>query len=173
MKKFIFLLLVIIALVPVSCNTVATSGDPRSVLMSFLDALGKKDIEGAKKYATKDSEGMLGMIQFGMSMAPDSIKDKMYAKNNMEFGTAVVNADKATVAAKDKKSGEVINYSLIKENGAWKVAFDVGTMMEIGKAKMKEHGVDINGSMDSASKMVNKMKGVVNEMKGMIKDSIR
>lgn len=173
MKKIIFLLFATIALVPISCNTAATSGDPRSVLTSFLDDLGKKDIEGAKKLATKDSEGMLGMIQFGMAMAPDSIKNKMYAKNNFEYGTAVINGDKATVAAKDKTSGEAINYSLIKENGEWKVAFDIGTMMEIGKAKMKEHGVDINSSMDSASKMVNEMKGVVNEMKGMIKDSTK
>jgi hypothetical protein len=173
MKRIILLILIIIALVPIACNTNSASNDPRSVLTSFLDALRKKDIEGAKKYATKDSEGMLGMIQFGMTMAPDSIKDKMDNKMNMEYGTAVINGDKATVPAKDKNSGEVINYSLLKENGAWKVAFDLGTMMEIGKAKMKEHGVDINSSMDSASKMVNKMKGVVNEMKGMIKDSSR
>ena len=161
MKK-IFLPVVVLLLSGVTgCKT--NSGDPRSVLMSFMEALGKKDIEGAKKYATKDSEGMLGMIQMGMSMTPDSLKDKTYDKNNMEFGEAKIEGDKATVPVKDKKSGETMNYTLKKESGAWKVAFDKSTMMEMGKDKMKEKGMDmndINKGMDTAAKMLQNMKGL-------------
>ena len=155
MKKIILSVAVLLAFGVIGCKT--NSSDPRGVLMSFMDALGKKDIEGAKKFATKDSEAMLGMIQMGMSMAPDSTKDMKYDKSNMEFGDAKIDGDKATVPVKDKKSGETINYTLKKENGAWKVAFDKATMMQIGTDKMKEKGMDMNNGMDSAAKMLQDM----------------
>ncbi len=155
MKKIILSIAVLLAFGVIGCRTNST--DPRAVLMSFMDALGRKDIEGAKKYATKDSEAMLGMIQMGMSMAPDSTKDKTYDKNNMEFGDAKIEGDKATVPVKEKKSGETMVYTLKKESGAWKVAFDKATMTKMGTDKMKEKGMDINNGMDSASRMLQNM----------------
>jgi hypothetical protein len=155
MKKIILSVAVILAIGIISCKT--NSSDPKGVLMSFMDALMKKDIEGAKKFATKDSEAMLGMIQMGMSMAPDSTKDKTYDKNSMEFGEAKVEGDKATIPVKDKKSGESTTYTLKKESGAWKVAFDKATMTKMGTDKMKEKGMDPNNAMDSASKMLQQM----------------
>ncbi len=152
MKKIILCVATILAFGIIGCNS--NSGDPKGVLMSFMDALMKKDIEGAKKYATKDSEAMLGMIQMGMSMAPDSVKDKTYDKNSMEFGEAKIEGDKASVPVKDKKSGESTVYTLKKESGAWKVAFDKATMTKMGTDKMKEKGMDTNNAMDSASKML-------------------
>lgn len=160
MKKIILSAVVFLAVGIIGCKNNGNAGDPRSVLMSFMDALGKKDFEGAKKYATKDSEGMLGMIQMGMGMTPDSIKDNAYDKNNMDFGDARIDGNKATVPVKIKSSGETLNFSLNKENGSWKVAFDMITMMEMAKEKMKEHGMDINkmnNEMDSASKMMKDM----------------
>jgi hypothetical protein len=159
MKRIIFSAVVLLALGMAGCKS--GSSDPRGVLMSFMEALGKKDIEGAKKYATKDSEAMLGMIQMGMSMAPDSTKDKTYDKDNMEFGDAKIEGDKATVPVKDKKSGETTNYTLKKEGGAWKVAFDKATMTQMGTDKMKEKGMDMNdlnkmnNGMDSSSNKMN------------------
>jgi len=107
---------------------------------------------------------MLGMIQMGMSMAPDSVKDKTYDKNNMEFGDAKIEGDKATVPVKDKTSGETLVYTLKKESGAWKVAFDKATMTQMTSDKMKEKGMDMNdmnNMQDSATKMledINKMR---------------
>lgn len=159
MKKIILFSAIIVAFGAIGCNS--NGSDPKGVLMSFFEALGKKDIEGAKKYATKDSEAMLGMMQMGMSMAPDSTKDKIYNKNNMEFGDAKIEGDKAIVAVKDKKSGETTNYILKKEGGAWKVAFDKATMTQMGTDKMKNmnnNGMDkMNNGMDSSSKMMEDM----------------
>lgn len=161
MKRIIFPAAVLLLFAMSGCKS--NGSDPRGVLMSFMEALGKKDIEGAKKYATKESEAMLGMIQMGMSMAPDSVKDKTYDKDNMEFGDAKIDGDKATVPVKDKKSGETTTYTLKKEGGAWKVAFDKATMTQMGTDKMKEKGMDMNNmnnmgnSMDSASKMLQDM----------------
>lgn len=159
MKKIILSLLIILGVGAVGCKSDGSS-DPKGVLVSFMEALGKKDIEGAKKYATKDSEAMLGMIQMGMSMAPDSVKDKTYDKDNMEFGDAKIEGDKATVPVKDKTSGETLVYTLKKESGAWKVAFDKATMTQMGTDKMKEKGMDandMNQMQDSASKMIEDM----------------
>ena len=155
MKKIILSAVILFAFTMIGCKS--GSSDPRGVLMNFMDALGKKDIEGAKKYATKDSEAMLGMIQMGMSMAPKDTKDSTYDKNNMEFGDAKIEGDKATVPVKNKKSGETTNYTLKKENGAWKVAFDKATMTQMGTDKMKENGMDMNNAADSASKMLQDM----------------
>jgi len=155
MKKIILSVATILAFGIIGCNS--NSNDPKGVLMNFMDALMKKDIEGAKKYATKDSESMLGMIQMGMSMAPDSTKDNTYDKNSMEFGDAKIEGDKATVPVKEKKSGETTNYTLKKEDGVWKVAFDKATMTKMGTDKIKEKGMDTNNGLDSASKMLQEL----------------
>ncbi len=151
MKKIIFVLAAFL-IFTAGCNT-AGSSDPKGVLMSFMDALSKKDIEGAKKYATKESEAMLGMIQMTMSMVPDSSKEKLYDKDNMEYGEAVITNDKAVVPVKDKKSGQTTNYTLKKEDGKWKVAFDKATMTDMGKDKMKENGMD-KMNMDKLNNMM-------------------
>ena len=151
--KRIFLAVAIIVIFAAGCKTEGSS-DPKGVLTSFITALSEKDIEGAKKHATKESEAMLGMIQMTMSMVPDSSKDKMYDKNNMEYGEPVITGDKAVVPVKDKKSGQTTNYTLKKENGAWKVAFDKATMTDMGKDKMKENGMD-KMNMDKMNDMMN------------------
>jgi len=155
MKKIILSVAVLLTFGIVGCNS--SSSDPTGVLKNFMEALGKKDIEGAKKYATKDSEAMLGMIQMGMSMAPKDTKDSTYDKDNLEYGDAKIEGDKATVPVKNKKSGETTNYTLKKENGAWKVAFDKATMTQMGTDKMKEKGMDMNdmsNGLDSTSNQV-------------------
>lgn len=157
MKKIILSAVILFAFGLIGCNS--NSSDPKGVLMSFIDALSKRDIEGAKKYATKDSEAMLGMIQMMMSMAPKDAKDTTYDKSNMEFGDAKIDGDKATVPVKNKKSGETTNYTLKKEGGAWKVAFTKDAMPGGDKLKnMNNNEMDkMNNGMDSASKMLQNM----------------
>ncbi len=77
-----------------------------------------------------------------------------YEKGNIDIGTAVIDGDKAIVPIKDKKSGETTDFTLRKESGAWKVAFDKSTLMEMAQKKMKEHGGDMHKDMkDSLPKM--------------------
>ena len=75
----------------------------------------------------------------------------------MEFGDAKIEGDKATVPVKEKKSGETTNYTLKKEDGVWKVAFDKATMTKMGTDKIKEKGMDTNNGLDSASKMLQEL----------------
>ncbi len=146
-------------------------GDPKTVLMSFFDALAKKDFDAVKKYTTKDSEGMLGMVQMGMQNIPDTSQVMMYKRDNIEVGDAAITGDKAIIPVKDKKTGETIDFTLKKESGDWKVAFDKSTLMEIAQKKMKEHG--LNGMHHKMNDSLNSINGgnpgmdstTLNEMK--------
>src|SRR6185437_4557940 len=150
MKK-IFILTVATFLIIFSGCQSAGSGNPKDILNNFFTALSKKDFDGAKKYATKDSDGMISMMQMGMENMQgmnNSHSDKMLEMiNNMNMGDAVINGDNATVTVTDKKSNESTDFLLKKENGDWKVAFDMSTLMEMANKKMKEHG---SGNMDNS-----------------------
>ena len=69
-----------------------------------------------------------------------------------------IEGDKATVAVKDKTSGESTNFILKKESGNWKVAFDKASLMQMGTDKMKEKGMNSNDMIDSAQNGLEKLK---------------
>ena len=110
MKKPIFLVISAFVLILSGCKS--GGGDPKTVLNHFFDALVNKNVDEAKKYVTKDSEGMMGMLQMGMQNMPDSNGAMMYKRENIEMGDAVINGDKATVPVKDKRSGESVDFTL-------------------------------------------------------------
>jgi hypothetical protein len=149
MKKMLLAITVTASLLITSCN--GGGGDPKAVLISFMDAMGKKDIAAAKKLATKDSEQMFGLMEMGMKMAKDSKEMDQFDKTKMEFGEAKIEGDKATIPVKDKSSGESTNFILKKESGSWKVAFDKSSLMQMGTDKMKEKGVDMNDVIDKGA----------------------
>ncbi len=125
-------------------------GDPKAVLTEFFDALSKKDIAAARKLATEESKSMLDMMEMGMKMDASSKETDKYNKDKMSFGEPKIEGDKATVAVKEKDSGETMNFTLKKEKGSWKVAFDKASMMEMGMEKAKEKGVDVSEKMNEA-----------------------
>jgi hypothetical protein len=153
MKKVLLAITVTASLLITSCN--GGGGDPKAVLMSFMDAMSKKDIAAAKKLATKDSEQMFSLMEMGMKNNKDN--DMKFEKDKMEFGETKIDGDKATVAVKDKASGEGTNFILKKESGFWKVAFDKASVMQMGMDKMKEKGVDMN---DVINKGTDAMKNI-------------
>ena len=81
----------------------------------------------------------------------------------MEFGEAKIKGDKATVPVKETTSGETLNYTLKKEGGSWKVAFDKSSMMSMGMEKMKEEGVNVSDSIGN----------VLDELKNLDNDSLK
>ncbi len=164
MKKLLMAAVVCTTVFLVSCNSTDTS-NPKTVLMSFFDALTKKDISAARKLATAESKSMLDMMEMGMKMGGADKKDDKYDKEKMEFGDAKIEGDKATVPVKDKTSGETTNFTLKKEGGGWKVAFDKASMMNMGMDKAKEKGMDTNEGID---KMKDSMDSLGNKMKDLM-----
>jgi hypothetical protein len=140
MKKIMFVLAILGGIV-LYTGCKSSGGDPKKTLESFFDALAKKDIEGARKFATAESKSMLDMMEMGMKMAKEDAKEtEKYDKTKMEFGEPKIEGDKATIAVKEKASGESTNFTLKKEGGEWKVAFDKASMMQMGMEKINEKG---------------------------------
>ena len=157
MKRILMSLIVISACLFIDSCSNGTGGDPKATLLAFFEALGKKDMEGARKLATADSKSMIDMMETGMKMAKDTKGMDKFDKTKMEFGEAAIDGDKATIPVKEKTSGEMTNFTLKKESGAWKVAFDKASMMQMGMDKMKEKNP---GGMDSLSKQLDQIKNM-------------
>ena len=167
MKKLLTGSILIMSIFMAGCNA-GGGGNTKTVLVSFFDALAKKDISGARKLATKESKEMLDMMEMGAKMGGDKKEDDKYNKEKMDFGEAKIEGDKATVAVKDKNSGETTNFTLKKESGDWKVAFDKASMMNMGMDKMKEKGINA----DSLTNSLDKMKDGVDSLSKKMKESM-
>lgn len=167
MKTLFVAVIALSALYITGCNNSA-GGDPKATLTAFFDAMAKKDIAEARKLATKDSKSMFDLMEMGMKMQDNTIDDKtkeQYDKSNMEISDAVIEGDKATVKVLEKKSGESINFVLMKEDGNWKVAMDMNTMMNMGMEKMKEKGM--------TSEEMGELNDEMEKFKTMSADSIK
>jgi outer membrane murein-binding lipoprotein Lpp len=163
MKKLLMGAVVMTSLFFAGCKS-TDKNDPKAVLVSFFDALTKKDIAAARKLATAESKSMLDMMEMGMKMDPNKKDDEgKYDKSKMEFGDPKVEGDKATVAVKDKNSGETTNFTLKKEDGGWKVAFDKSSMMNMGMDKMKEKGMNVDSTINNGMEKMNEGMDSVKE----------
>ncbi len=155
MKK---ILLAIVVLSSFSLNGCKSGGgDPKVVLEQFFDALSKNNIEAARKLATKDSKSMIDMMEMGMKMAKDKKDSDKFSKANMEIGEPKIDGDKAVIAVKEKTTGENLNYTLKKEEGSWKVAFDKSSLMSMGMEKMNEKGINPADSIGKAMDELNNL----------------
>ena len=163
--KGIFLLLITFCTITIAgCKT---GNEPKSILSKFVEAVGNKDFATAQKYATPESSSMLGLLEMGMRMAPDSTKGKNYDFKQLEYGDTKIEGDKATIAVKNKTSGETTNYTLKKIGTEWKVAFD--------KASMKPGGNPMNSGFNKGSdstKMMNEGKSEVEDSSDFTLDSL-
>lgn len=157
MKRILMAAVVLATVTFAGCN--AGGGDPKAVLLAFFEAMSKKDFVAAKKLATKDSESMFSMIEMAAKMGGKESKNEMnFEKDKMVFGEPKIEGDKATVEVKDKEKGEGVNFTLKKEGGSWKVAFDKASMMQMGMEKMNEKGMDATAVMDTVTSGLNKLK---------------
>lgn len=154
MKKFLLAMVVLSAVSFTGCKS--GGGDPKVVLEQFFDALSKNNMEAARKLATKDSKTMIDMMEMGMKMGKDKKESEKFSKENMEIGEAKIDGDKAVVPVKDKTTG-IMNYTLKKEDGSWKVAFDKSSLMSMGMEKMNEKGINPS---DSIGKAMDQLKNI-------------
>jgi hypothetical protein len=187
MKKLVFSICAGLMLTIVACKSGPSSSDPKATLIGFFKAMSNKDLKGARKFATKESESMLSMMEMAMKTAENmkskEMDDEMkFEEANMTFGETRIDGDKAFVPVTDKKKNETSEFILKKEDGAWKVAFDKASMAEMAGKKMQERdGEEIsvdslnqaleNINADSLSqKMQESMKTLDSLTKGMKKE---
>ena len=153
-KKMIMLLLIVACVAQISCKN-TTSGDPKQTLTSFFEAMQKKDMAAARKLATADSKAILDMWEKQMNTTMS--ESEKYDKSKVEIGEAKIDGNNATVAVKEKTSGESVNFPLQKEDGDWKVSFNMGSLMRMGVEKMQEKGINLS---DSLGNVMEQLKGI-------------
>lgn len=162
MKKISVLLMAGAIFVFMAGCGAADSNDPNTVLKSFFELMAKKDIDGASKLATKDSKTTLDMVKKGMDLAEtmkDANKENDPVKEfqNVEIGKARIEGDKAFVMVTNKAAGkEAAEFTLVKEDGRWKVDFSMSALMKMGKNQInKVEGIDLNNPHPGDSEFLN------------------
>ncbi len=152
----------------------SVANDPKAVLASFFDRLSKKDIDGAAKLATKESQSMLQLMKKGieagekMKNIPNAPQqDDPTAKfKDITLGDAKINGDEATVPFMDKNKTTSFDYVLKKEDGSWKVDFSMATMMKMG-LNAAQHGMDNNNMMNNGNMTDSSVMNNMNKMMNM------
>ncbi len=140
MKKIISV--VIIAIVFVGCKSNDKIEPPNKVFASFAEALSKKDLAKARTLCTEDSKTVLDFLEKKASNLKISSMDK-FDTSKVTFGEAVINGDEATLPIKDKESGVTIDFPLKKEDGVWKIAFDMKSLFDMSMETLKDPKLDI------------------------------
>lgn len=172
MKKVIFAAAIFCATIfIISCG--GSGGDPKAALMSFFDAMAKKDIPTARKFCTAESKSMLDMLEMGMNMDknPDKKTDNKYNKDSVDFSAPKIEGDKATITVKKKGEAESIDFIMKKEKGDWKVAFDKASMAGMVGDKIKEKG---GPSLDSLTQSMDELKNMnVDSLNKVMKEGMK
>ncbi|MFM7671680.1 MAG: hypothetical protein ACKO6Q_03675 [Bacteroidota bacterium] len=130
LKSFVF---AAISLFVISCSG---GDDPTSSLKSFFEKISKKDIDGAAKFATKGSKTTLDLLKKGVEASEDEKSDPNDLKD-LEYGKPTINGTTATISVTNKKDKSTVDFTMKKEDGAWKVDFTMETLMKMGKDAME------------------------------------
>lgn len=128
MKIYQITIIALLTLLIVGCGaaTVSSVVSPTDTLKNFIEASKKKDVAAIKKTLSKGS----------LELAEESAKkqnitvDEMFKRDNTAMPTEVpeirneqIEGDAASVEVKDLTDGyDTIPF--VKEDGAWKIAFD-------------------------------------------------
>ncbi len=113
------IIIAIIALSIASCKS--KTEDPKSVALAYLNAFNKADYEGAKQYATTETQGFIEMYATLGSTIPDSVKAKV-SKIKIEIkGEPVITGDDALLKYQESDAPDLMDINLKKVNGKWLV----------------------------------------------------
>lgn len=168
--KQLFLFIITSCLIFTGCLTTDNNGNPTQVLQEFADAIVKKDMLRAKQLSTPESQSVLNMMSVAGITTGVRITDK-FDKNKVEFGTAIINGDNATVPITDRASRQTIQFPLRKINGQWRVSVDAGSMMGMAKNKVNTTTGSWRDSAKNVLKRIN-TEGIKKKINNML-DSIK
>jgi deoxyribodipyrimidine photolyase-like uncharacterized protein len=88
--------------------------------------------------------------------------------SKVSFGEAVINGDEAKMPIKDKESGVTVDFPMKKEEGVWKIAFDMKSLFDMSMETLKDEKLNI--SKENMDEIMKKFKNLnldslENEMK--------
>jgi hypothetical protein len=150
MKKIISI--VVVAIVLIGCKSNDKIEPPKKVFSSFAEALSKKDLAKARELCTNDSKTVIDFLEKKSGNMKVSSMDK-FDTSKVTFGEVVIDGDDAKMPIKDKESGVTIDFPLKKEDGVWKVAFDMKSLFDMSMETLNDPKLNIPaGKLDSLMK---------------------
>jgi hypothetical protein len=126
MQKYGIILIILIVLV----SFTGCAKKPSNVATQFMTSIHKLDFDGAKQFATKDSEELLTLLQgFASKMSEEQKTDMLNKKfvitdTKITGDSAIVTYDQFDVQDPDNKESKELKMK--KENGEWKVKLEKG-----------------------------------------------
>jgi hypothetical protein len=108
MKKYFLLPAFAFTLIVYACKSNGGADSPASVATKFFTALKNKNFDEAKKYATKDSQGMLDLLN---SLGKDS-KEPPEENGTFERNNEKIEGENATVDVVSGAQNMPVTFSL-------------------------------------------------------------
>ncbi len=140
MKKIVTI--VIVAIVLANCKSNDKIETPNQVFSNFADALSKKDLTKARELCTNDSKAVLDFMEKKSKDMKVMPMDK-FDTSKVSFGEVVINGNDAKMPIKDKESGVTIDFPLKKEDGVWKIAFDMKSLFDMSMETLNDPKLNI------------------------------
>lgn len=145
--------LVLVGVTAAACSRAGSS--PTATFKAYYEATQKKDAEGMKKTLSKGTLEMLeGFAKMQNKSLDEALKSGLASNNTQsekmpETRNEKIEGDKATLEVQDAKTGKWENLPFVKEDGAWKIAFD-----QLFRDAMKSMGTtgNSNSATDNSGK---------------------
>ncbi len=112
---------------------------PNQVFLEFANALSKKDFTKAKQLSTAESQFVFSIIEDKLSKNNSDVIQK-FDTTKVLFGNAVVKDNEAKIPITDKETKVTIDFPMKKEEGIWKVAFDMNSLKEMTIGTLENNG---------------------------------
>lgn len=106
----------------IACSAPPETNSPESATRLFYTAFREKNFSQAKKYATDASASLIDIMSSLGKKAPNPLATDPKAEFSLK--TLSESDSTATVQVVLPDNTKAIVMQLVKENGAWKVAFD-------------------------------------------------
>jgi hypothetical protein len=172
MKKIISI--VVVAIVLISCKSNDKIETPNQVFSNFADALSKKDLSKARELCTADSKAVLDFMEKKSKDMKVMPMDK-FDTSKVSFGEVIIDGDNAKMPIKDKESGVTVEFPLKKEDGVWKIAFDMKSLFDMSMETLKDDKLNI--PQEKLDSIMKKFKSVnldsLEKEMGMQEDTVR
>ena len=172
MKKII--LIIVVTIVLNACKSKDAVETPTQVFSSFAEALSKKDVTKARELCTADSKAVLDFMEKKSKDMKVMPMDK-FDTSKVSFGEVKINGDEASIPIKDKQSGVTVEFPLKKEDGVWKIAFDMKSLYDMSMETLKDEKLNI--PQEKLDEIMKKFKNVnldsLEKEMGMQEDTVR
>ena len=146
MKKIVLAATLAMCLLLLVACSGGSSKSPKRVVEDFVEAMRNKNIDGAAKLCTKESQSVFSLMKMGMDMAKkygqENNANKVYDEwkdKKATFGEPEISGDMATVAI-NVDGKELKKMPLKKEDGAWKIDLTFNSLLNQDGDGSREHG---------------------------------